>query len=209
MNLLRGPGLTVQKGGGTFSFNWKDWNFPFIPGKTTRAKYKDGYTCTTRNGIQKNLLESFLLIATSEKSSVCPIISQCSLKLIPVSYATDGMSLKPGLQFDSRLKELVGLVFPVDLAYVQANPNPDPQMLKTSFVTEADAGVLTTLDGKLSLPVGTSFKGKSVTGQMVFEKVTKEVKQVQICLRCLQMYARQTQNVITSVDDVCSSNCHG
>ena len=155
------------------------------------------------------MLESFLLIATSEKSSVCPIISQCSLKVIPISYATDGMSLKPGLQFDSCLKELVGLVFPVDLAYVQANPKPDPQMLKMSFVTEADAVVFTTLVGKLSLLVGTSFKGKSVTGQMVFEKVTKEVKQVQICLRCLQMYAHQTQNVITSVDDVCSSNCQG
>ena len=159
-----------QKGGGTFSFNWKDWNFPFIPGKTTRAKYKGGYT--RQNGIQKNLLESFLrffffffylfvhyisynqtvhlsanidimagdlsklnelfyedpLIATSEKSSVCPIISQCSLKVIPISYATDGMSLKPGLQFDSRLKELVRLVFPVDLAYVQArSPSPIPK----------------------------------------------------------------------------------
>lgn len=155
------------------------------------------------------MLESFLLIATSEENSVCPIISQRSLRVIPVSYATDGMSLKPGLQFDSRLKELVGLVFPVDLEYVQANPRPDPQMLKTSFVTEADASVLTTLDGKLTLPVGTSFKGKSLTGQMVFEKVIKEAKQLQICLRCLQMYARQTQNVITSVEDVCSSNCVG
>lgn len=82
-------------------------------------------------------------------------------------------------------------------------------MLKTSFVTEADASVLTTLDGKLTLPVGTSFKGKRLTGQMVSEKVTKEAKQLQICLRCLQMYARQTQNVITSVEDVCPSNCQG
>ena len=39
MNLIMG-----QKGGGTFSFNWKVWNFPFIPGKTTQAKYKGGYT---------------------------------------------------------------------------------------------------------------------------------------------------------------------
>ena len=116
---------------------------------------------TTRNGIQKSLLESFLLIASSEESTVSPIISQSSLKLIHVSYATDGMSLKPGLQFDSLLKELVGLLFPVNLAYVQAHPKPDAQMLKKSFVTKADAVVLTTFDGKLSLPVGNSFKERA------------------------------------------------
>lgn len=207
MNLLRGPGFSGQKSGGKFTFDWKNWNFPFIPGKTTRAKCKGGYT--TRNGIQKSLLESFPLIASSEESTVCPIISQSSLKLIPVSYATDGMSLKPGLQFDSRLKELVGLLFPVNLAYVQAHPKPDPQMLKKSFVTEADAVVLTTLDGKLSLPVGNSLKGKSLTGQSVFEKVTKEVKQIQICLLCFQRYSRQTQNVISSAEDICCSTYRG
>ncbi|CAH3019456.1 unnamed protein product, partial [Porites evermanni] len=106
-----------------------------------------------------------------ETSTVCPIISQSSLKLIPISYATDGMSLKPGLQFDSRLKELVGLLFPVNLAYVQAHPKPDSHMLKKSFVMEADAVVLTTLDEKLSLPVGNSFKGKNLTGESVFEKI--------------------------------------
>ena len=119
------------------------------------------------------------------------------------------MSLKPGLQFDSRLKELVGLLFPVNLAYVQAHPKPDSHMLKKSFVMEADAVVLTTLDEKLSLPVGNSFKGKNLTGESVFEKVTKEVKQIQICLRCLQRYARQTQNVISSAEDICCSSCRG
>ena len=54
-------------------------------------KYKGGYTA--RNGIQKSLLEAFLLIATSEETPVCPIICQPSLKVIPVSFASDGMSL--------------------------------------------------------------------------------------------------------------------
>ena len=44
MNLLRGPGFTGQKGGGKFTFDSKNWNFPFIPGNTIRAKCKDGYT---------------------------------------------------------------------------------------------------------------------------------------------------------------------
>ena len=109
----------------------KDQNFRFIPGETTRAKSKGGYT--TWNGIQKSLLESFLLIATSEENSICPIISQCSVKVIPVSYATDGLSLKPGLQFDSRLKELVQLAFQVDLEYVQANPKPNPKCSKLAL----------------------------------------------------------------------------
>ena len=52
----------------------------------------------------------------------------------------------------------------MDLAYAQAHPNPDPQMLKASFLTEADAENLSPLDGNLSLPVGTSYKGKSLTG---------------------------------------------
>ena len=97
----------------------------------------------------------------------------------------------------------------MDLAYAQAHPNPDPQLLKASFETEADAAILTTLDGNLSLPVDTSYKGKSLTGQAVFEKITKEVKQIQICLCCLQLHARQTLNVITSTEEICSSNCHG
>ena len=98
MNLLRGPGFTGQKSGGKFSFDWKFWNCPFIMGRTTRVKYKGGYT--TRDGIQKSLSEAFLLIATSEETLVCPIICQPSLKVIPVSFASDGISLKPGLQFD-------------------------------------------------------------------------------------------------------------
>lgn len=191
---------------GTLRLTGKIGTFPLFRGKQREQNAKVDIQHETEF---KSLLESFLLIASSEESTVCPIISQSSLKLIPVSYATDGMSLKPGLQFDSRLKELVGLLFPVNLAYVQAYPKPDPQMLKKSFVTEADAVVLTTLDGKLSLPVGNSFKGKSLTGQSVFEKVTKEVKQIQICLRCLQRYARQTQNVISSAEDICCSTCRG
>jgi hypothetical protein len=66
MNLLRGPGHLNQGRGGTFEFNWKDWNFPFVPSKTTRDKNKAGYT--TRNGIIKSLLVAYLLLAQLKES---------------------------------------------------------------------------------------------------------------------------------------------
>ena len=149
MNLLRGPGHRNQGRGGTFQFNWKDWNLPFIPSKTTRDKNKAGYT--TRNGIIKSLLIAYLLLAQLEDSEVQPLLQSSSLLLIPAALATDGMSLKPGLQFDRRLKELVGLLFPVTLAFPKENPLPDPSFLHDSFVVEANALVVTALDNKLQI----------------------------------------------------------
>ena len=44
MNLLQGPGFNGLKNGGTNYFQWKDWNLPFVPSKSTRNKEKVGYT---------------------------------------------------------------------------------------------------------------------------------------------------------------------
>jgi hypothetical protein len=109
MNLLRGPGFRGQGKCGKFNFQWKDWNLLFVPGKSTRQKIKSGYT--TKSGVVKSLLTSFLLMADLAESGVTPLIEHLLVKVIPVCLATDGMSLKPGLEFDSRLKELVGLKF--------------------------------------------------------------------------------------------------
>ena len=99
--------------------------------------------------------------------------------MIPVCLATDGMSIKPGLQFDTRIKELVGLLFPVDLEYVESTPSPDPATLKGSFVTEVNCEIITSLDNNLSLPVGLEFTGKRVsTSTSTFNKVGK-------CLRAI------------------------
>ena len=99
MNLLRGPGFKGQKKGCTYAFQWKDWNLPFVPSKTTRGKDKAGYI--TKDGIIKSLLVSYLLIAHVEERAVVPLIEQPHLRIIPVSLATDGINIKPGQKFDT------------------------------------------------------------------------------------------------------------
>ena len=181
---------------------------PFIPSKTTRDKNKAGYT--TRNGIIKSLLIAYLLLAQLEDSEVQPLLQSSSLLLIPAALATDGMSLKPGLQFDRRLKELVGLLFPVTLAFAKENPLPDPSFLRDSFVVEANALVVTALDNKLSLPVGNDYTSKKTNGDVVKKRIETRVKQLQICLHCLLGVSTETcMNVIVSSGDACSSYCQG
>lgn len=207
MNLLRGPGFKGQKKGGSYDFRWKDWNLPFVPSKSTRNKEKAGYN--TKNGIIKSLLVSYLLIAQLEESGVVPLIDQPDLQIIPVSLASDGISIKPGLQFDTRLKNLVGLLFPVDLDYVKANPSPDPATLKSSFVTEVNCEIITSLDNNLSLPVGIEYTGKRVSGDDTAESIQKRATQLQICLRCLMQSTPTDMNVIASLGECCSSRCEG
>ena len=207
LNLLRGPGHINQGRGGTFQFNWKDWNFPFVPSKTTRDKCKAGYT--THNGIIKSLLVAYLLIATQQESGVEPLLRNKSQLLIPAALTTDGLSLKPGLQFDRRVKELVGLIFPVDLNYVKNNPVPDPNEMRKAFVVEANSAVVTTLDNKLSLPLGNDFSPKGLNGNDIQNRIDTRVKQLQICLHCLLSSSETRGNVIVSSGANCSRYCEG
>lgn len=207
MNLLRGAGFHGQQKGGTFEFKWENWNLPFVPSKSTRSKDKAGYT--TKNGIIKSLLISYLLLAQLEESGVQPLIDNPNLRVIPVCLATDGMSIKPGLQFDTRIKELVGLLFPVDLEYVESTPSPDPATLKGSFVTEVNCEIITSLDNNLSLPVGLEFTGKRVSGEDVANRIMKRAVQLQICLRCLMEHTTTTMNVIDTSGECCRNRCEG
>ena len=207
MNLLRGPGFKGQQKGGKYSFHWNDWNLPFVPSKSTRNKEKAGYT--TKSGIIKSLLITFLLIAQLEESNVVPLVDLPSLRAIPVSFATDGIAIKPGLQFDTRVKNLVGLLFPVDLDYVKMNPSPEPESLKTAFVTEVNCENVTSLDNRLSLPVGLEYSGKRVSGDDKADRINKRVKQLQICLRCLMQDIPTEMNVITNLGESCISHCSG
>lgn len=207
MNLLRDPGFKGQKKGGTYDFQWRDWNLPFIPSKKTRGKDKGGFT--TKDGIIKSLLVSYLLLAQVEESRGVPLIEQPHLCIIPVSLATDGISIKPGLQFDTRLKDLVGFLFPVKFDYVKTNPSLDPATLKASFVTEVNCRIITSLDNNFSLPVGVEYSGKSVSGENTAERIQKHVTQLQICLRCLMQSTPTDMNVIVGSGGCCSSRCEG
>ena len=109
-------------------------------------------------------MHNYLLIATQQESGVEPLLRNKSQLLIPAALATDGLSLKPGLQFDRRIKELVGLIFPVDLNYVKNNPVPGRSEMRKAFVVEANSAVVTTLDNKLSFPLGNDFLPKGLNG---------------------------------------------
>ena len=119
------------------------------------------------------------------------------------------MSIKPGLQFDGRVKELVGLIFPVCATYLKENPVADPSFLRESFVVKANSMILTTVDNKLSLPVGNDYTCKKIDGNNVKNRIETCVKQIQICLRCLLTSTDTCMNVISSAGDVCSSYCKG
>lgn len=137
------------------------------------------------------------------------MIDQPRLCVIPVCLATDGMSIKLGLQFDTRLKDLVGLLFPVDMENVKATPCPDPGILKVSFVTEVNCEIITSLDNNLSLPVGLEFTGKRVSGEDVAERIMKRVAHLQICLRWLMRHTTTTMNVIDNSRECCRNRCEG
>ena len=82
------------------------------------------------------------MLAQLGESNVVPIVDSPNLSIIPVSLATDGIAIKPGLQFDTRVKNLVGLLFPVDINYVKVNPSPKPETLKRAFVTEVNCQIV-------------------------------------------------------------------
>lgn len=96
----------------------------------------------------------------------------------------DGTSLKPEIEFDSRLKENVGLKFKVDLAYVKEHKDPSADDLRENMITEAIVSSLTTLDNKFSLPCAVDYatqKGK--TGEVIAKNSTN-IETVQLCEAC-------------------------
>ena len=84
------------------------------PSKTTRDKRKGGYT--TRSGVLKDLSLAFITLAGENPSSVPPLV-ETSVKVIGIAMGNDGTALKPGIQFDERMKRNVGLKQLTDLKF--------------------------------------------------------------------------------------------
>ena len=74
-----------------------------------------------------------MILATDETSKVQPFLETDAVKVIGVVLENDGTALKPGIQFDDRVKKNVGLKQEVDLKFVKENPNPTPEFLKLMF----------------------------------------------------------------------------
>lgn len=148
-NFIRGP---MNLGDGRHSHlnqeNDKKMNLGG-PSKSLIQTFQAGYT--PESGIIKPL--SLGHIELLKNSEAKPLIETPNLLVIPCALANDGTALKPAIEFDSRLKENVGLKFEVDLDYIKKNPKPSPEHLKENIIAEAIVSSLTSLDNFCSLPV--------------------------------------------------------
>ena len=68
--------------------------------------------------------------------------------------AIDGTALKPGLEFDRRLKKVVGLVNPLEPRMFTNSTIPEPKEIKDKLITSAEVIYATTFDNRASIPVG-------------------------------------------------------
>ncbi|CAG2235332.1 unnamed protein product [Mytilus edulis] len=203
LNILRGPGFLGTGKGGIKHFDWKSWNLP-LPSHFARHKNVSGYT--TENGIHCNLLRSFLEICAQEDSVVTSLLNNGYTKVIPVAMQKDGMALKPGLMVDIRQGVLIGGTLKIDNEFIERHPNPSPEMLKSLFVQEAEVTCLTSLDNKLTLPVGVDYNCKGISSAETFEKFNLHCNQLQICLQCIKSGHINTENGVI-VSGNCSSKC--
>ena len=81
--------------------------------------------------------------------------------------------------------------------------------MRKAFVVEANSAVVTTLDNKLSLPLGNDFSPKGLNGNDIQNRIDTRVKQLQICLHCLLSSSETRGNVIVSSGANCSRYCEG
>ena len=89
---------------------------------------------------------------TRPRGETAPLLKSDNLEVTPCVLENDGMSLKPSIECNSRLKENFELKFKFDLAYVKEHTDPSADDLRNNIITEAIVSSLTTLDKKFSLP---------------------------------------------------------
>ena len=205
LNLLRGPGFLGTGKGGKKQFDWTTWNWP-LPGKTTRRKNTRGYT--TDSGLHKPLVQSFLSMADQNESMITPLIDTNTVRIIPTCISQDGMSIKPGMQVDTRQGKIIGTTEQIDINYVKRNPSPSSEELKKIFVTEAETSIVTTLDNKLTLPVGAAYIPRGLDSTQTKQEFEKEVKQLQACLSCLRSKTVISENGVITNETQCESTCN-
>ncbi len=180
LHLLRGRAQHGKgKRGGRIDFDFDDYNF-VLPGENAVGRERPGYT--TSNGIVRDLLSAFLKLANGHAT---PIVDHNSVRLFAAGLSRDGMTLKPGLQFDLRQKLVVGADTQIDLDFVNRTPSLEASWIKQHLFKEANECLLSLLSGELSLPVGTAFAAISKTGAGVCAEATQMLETMSQCLACV------------------------
>ena len=155
---------------------------------------KPGYT--TASCIIKNLLVSILQIADSQNA--CCYVNSSAVKAIAISLMRDDLNLKPGLEFDERMKVLAGLTNKIDFDYIRKNLVPNPSELKESMIEDADISVVTTIDRKISLPVGVYYEAVEQSGEEVLDEVEEIAGHLQGCLARLVAQSKSSNSILIS-----------
>lgn len=205
-NFVRGPGgFNAGKDKRTHTsskrIDFSRFGIP-LPSKRTVRRNKPGFT--TSSGIIRNLLMSILRIADSQNA--CCYVNSSTIKAIAISLTRDGLGLKPSLEFDERKKVLVGSTKKIDIDYVRKNPAPNPLELKQSMIKDADISVVTTVDRKISLPIGVYYEAAGQTGEEVLAEVEEIAGHLQTCLTCLEAQSKSSNSVLIYNCD-CTSRC--
>ena len=149
---------------------------------------QSGYTAESGT-IKPNLLSLFSL-CQHPKADLRAIVDTKEVRVIPVSLASDGTALKPGLQYDPRQKQVIGFKHKVDEKFVKKHPLPDPEKIKTN------------LDNGAAMPVAVFFRPKAVTGEEIFSCMKDSIRLVQTCENCLKGQ-HSVKNIVSSE----TSNC--
>lgn len=203
-NFIRGP---LNLGDGRHSHLNKETDKKINlggPSESLIQKSQAGYT--PESGVIKPL--SLGHIELLKNSEAKPLIETPNLLAIPCALANDGTALKPAIEFDARLKENVGLKFPVDLDYIKKNPTPSPEHLKENIITEAIVSSLTSLDNFCSLPVAVDHTRKAgKTGETMSSLFEKHIKTLQVCQAC-QEKSSDRRHIISADEMNCTSFCN-
>ena len=171
-NLLMGKRMFKRGRGSTHEFRWEDNNIP-LPLPSSR---KEGYVY--QSGLIQAYLIAFLRIAFSKRNDVKSLVDSDILKVIPVSLAKDGFTLKPSFEVDQHAMLVVGGQELYNLDYVQENQNI-PHFAE-KFVTEVEIMGITTLDNKTSLIVGNDFVGSEGDGRSTLQCHVQRLREVKV-----------------------------
>ena len=136
------------------------------PSLNAIKRCQSGYTI--ESGTIKPHLLSLFSLCQHPKADLRAIVDNKKVHVIPVSLASDGTALKPGLEYDPRQKQVIGLTHKVDEKFVKKHPLPDPEKIKTNLITSADVTIATSLDNGAAIPAAVFFRPKSVTGEEIF-----------------------------------------
>ena len=89
-------------------------------------------------------------IEKSAKESIS-ILQHENVTQVFVCRGVDGFRLKARCNHDQRLHELVGMVFTLDIDWINNHPEPDIKFLKDHITRESEPELLITLDGKMAV----------------------------------------------------------